>query len=553
MIELILYLVEVNVLLALCYLTYVVVLSKETFFQFNRFFLLALPVLALSFPLLRLDIKSPAVVVEQRIVEMNKLRKSYYDAIAAWEFESRTKKSGVRPVDTTGFSISSYGWFTLLSTLFTAVYTAGVVLCLSRTVWTIRWINRLLSRHSPEERAGVKVIKLAYPTAPFSFLNYVFIHAPVADTSDFDQILAHERTHIKEKHSIDLIFVQFVASLLWFNPIIWRLAKSLKTIHEYIADEKIIKSGYSAVEYQTLLLRQLISNNSLELVHNFNLSFIKKRIAMMNHKKSGWAGKIKVAFTIAVTILMSTFIIQCNSKLDDHVNPLSETTKSSVDVVELPTLPVTSVKFDGDVSNAVVFTIVNNTLMVDGRQTQIEQIELLKGDEVGRAVPILMMVDKNQTMGFVRKVQMALRKADRRKLLYLGKTTTNDRVEVALVLPPDPEKVPLPNINAVADEFLLKIELGNNDGILNQQQVYNFVTTHYAKGTANESVVSARINDRDNYNSYLANVFYIKEGYNQIYQERARKMFGKDFHKTTQEEYQAVRENLPMNISIAED
>jgi beta-lactamase regulating signal transducer with metallopeptidase domain len=145
------------------------------------------------------------------------------------------------------------------------------------------------------EMDGVKIIKLPFPTAPFSFFRYVFVRDEMVGTPEFDHILAHERTHIQQKHSLDLIFVQLLAAFLWFNPVIWLLIKSLKTTHEYIADKKIINSGYSLVEYQTLLLKQLISNNSFGLVHNFNLSFIKKRITMMTHKKSGWSGKVKVA------------------------------------------------------------------------------------------------------------------------------------------------------------------------------------------------------------------------------------------------------------------
>ena len=162
-------------------------------------------------------------------------------------------------------------------------------------------------------------------------------------TPEFDQILAHERTHIQQKHSIDLIFVQLLAAFFWFNPVIWRLIKSLKTTHEYIADKKIINSGYSLVEYQTLLLKQLISNNSFGLVHNFNLSFIKKRITMMKNKKSGWSGKVKVAMTIAITLIGGAIIIQCNSRIDEQVSLKSEipSTLEFAQGVDLPRLPET--------------------------------------------------------------------------------------------------------------------------------------------------------------------------------------------------------------------
>jgi hypothetical protein len=550
----IVYLIEANVLLAMFYLLYITVLRKETHFQFNRFFLLVIPVLALLFPLLRFDFNpSYDNVVERPVEEISKWRRSYFDALAAWEFESRSNDPSFREGLEKKTIIASYGWFDFLFLLAAVIYVTGVVVCVSRTAWSLRWIGKILSTHSPEERGGVKIIKLPHPTTPFSFLNYVFVYAPVADTSDFDQILTHERIHIREKHSVDLLFVQLAASLLWFNPVVWRLIKSLKTTHEYIADKKTIQSGYSVEEYQALLLRQLISNNSLELVHNFNLSFTKKRITMMTHKKSGWSGKIKLTVTIAAMILCSAIIMQCNSRLDETDAIETVARKSPLSAVDLPVLPRNGFRFNGEYRTDAIFTITGDVLSIGGKQAQIEDILHFQGEDIGRKDPVVMMIDKDQTMGFVRKVYMTLRKADHRKLLFVGQTTTGGSVELTLLLPPDPEKVTLPDISKVAQSHLLKIELGGDAGALNQQRVYDFVTSHYERGEAEKCIVSATMQDNDTYGNYLTNYFYIREGYNQFYQERSQKMFGKDFYETTEEEYKAVRENIPMNISIAEE
>ncbi len=543
--DLIFYIAESTVLSVVFYLLYVSVLSKETFFQLNRAVLLAIPILSLFFPMLRIefvDLTGP--VVDQPLDQLSTFSKSYYDAMASWEFEVRGNSSSSK------YSPARINWLDVSLYLIMLIYFVGVLICFSRTVWSIRWIVQTLIKHPMIEKDGVKVVRLVNPMAPFSFMNYLFVHAPLADSNDFRQILDHERTHIKEKHTLDLLYIQIVAAFLWFNPVIWLLLKSLKTTHEYIADRKIIQSGYSVVEYQTLLLRQLISNNSQQLVHNFNLSFIKKRITMMTNKKSGWLGQVKVSAAIVAMFCCSLILIRCNSKIDDEqISSLK--ISSDPTEVDLPTLPPSGFKFDADLRNALTFTISNNTLHIGDKKAEVSEIANLQGAEDGLRLPIIMMVDKNQQMGFVRNVQMALREADRRKLLYIGETTSGERVEVVLMLPPHPE-TGLSTDN-VPKEHLLKINLGNNEGEANQQKVYDFIMSYVSKGNAELAVVSAVIDDAGTFGTYLSNFFYMKEGYIKIYQERAQKMYGKDFYQTNEEEYKAVREKIPTNISIAED
>jgi biopolymer transport protein ExbD len=415
------------------------------------------------------------------------------------------------------------------------------------------------------EMEGAKVVKIPYAAAPFSFLKYVFVHEAMVDTPEFVQILAHERTHIQQKHSIDLIFVQLLAAFFWFNPVIWQLLKSLKTTHEYIADKKIINSGYSLVDYQTLLLKQLISNNSVGLVHNFNLSFIKKRITMMKNKKSGWSGKVKVAMAIASAVICSAIIIQCNSKIDEQVSLKSgiAATHEFAQGINLPVLPETGYTFKGDSTDVLNLTIVRNKLSINGKSHTLSEIAttIEKSGVPSVTGHVVMRVDKDQPMGFVRDVQMELRKADRRKIRYLAQTNKGTKVESVILLPPTPENaakngLPLqPTISDVETNGktdLLKIDLGENAGAVNQQKVYDFVKRHIQKQSA-DYVVGARFDDEDTYTVYLVNLAYVKEGFHQIYQERSREMFGKDYFNTDKEEYKAVRQGVPMALSISEE
>lgn len=565
MAKLVIYLLESSVLLALFYLLYLLVLRRETFFNLNRFFLLNTLVVSLLIPLVSIDlIPRKIIVVEQPLKEISKLRMSYYEAMALWEFESNGKEPATQLTAIASKPLmSSASWMKLFASILLAIYAAGILVCLSRTVWTIRWIRKMIVVSPNAKMDTATVIKIRHPIAPFSFFHYVFVHDAIVGTPEFNHILAHERTHIEQRHSIDLVFVQILAAFFWFNPVIWRLIKSLKATHEYIADKKVINSGYSLVEYQTLLLKQLISSNSFGLVHNFNLSFIKKRITMMKNKRSGWSGKLSVAMAIVSSLICGAVIIQCNSKLGDvSLNAENLPGDESASNINMPIVFRTGYVFDGDPNDALTFTIANNSLTIDGQPYQLNEIASVieSGGIPSIKGHVVMHIDKDQKMGFVRDAEMELRKADRRKILYIGRTQDEVRVETPIMLPPTSENAlkssmpVIPEISAVEAEgktAILKIDAGDNAGIDNQQKVYDFLQKQITKQSA-DYVVSMRYDNDDTYGVYLPNLIYVKEGFNKLYQERAHQMFGKDYYKVTKEEYQAVRKNLPTSISIAE-
>ena len=305
MVEWIIYLLESSALLALLYLVYVVFLRKETYFSLNRYFLLSIPALALLFPFLNFEVySSPWKVIR----EIGHFRMTYYKMASAWEQQS------AQTVDLAPSSfLADINGFVLLAGLLILVYALGLGFQLYKTCMIFRRMRAMTIGQPHEVIHGMRVIELPDLKSPFSFLNTVFIPRGLDRSAELDPILTHEQVHVRQKHTYDLLFVQLMAAIFWFNPIIWQLLNALKTTHEYIADEKVIRKGYSLVAYQTMLLRQVISNHSHGLVHNFNLSFIKKRITMMNHQKSGWAGQIKVLIAVAVVLVFGAAVAQGNA------------------------------------------------------------------------------------------------------------------------------------------------------------------------------------------------------------------------------------------------
>ena len=568
--SLILYLLEVSGVLVILYSLYWILLSKETFFSLNRFFLLAILVFSFLFPLLSFDLSpSSGSVISKPIGELRHMRMSYYDAFEAWSYEAVSNSFKAKNTDG-HLAKEKASTQPLLLTIALIIYGTGFAAVVFRLIWLFIWIRRLKNASQKEVIHGLTVVKVSHQIAPFSFLNSVFVHQDMVQSEDFDQILAHEKTHIQERHSFDLIFVQLSAAGLWFNPVVWQLVKSLKTTHEYIADKKTIDQGYSLVTYQTLLLRQLISNNSYGLIHNFNLSFIKKRITMMNVKKSGWTGKAKVALVLSAVAVFSLVMMQCNSRIDEQV--LLESQPSSAlevsDGIELPFLAKSEYKFNLNPNTPTLdLAISENKITINGEAIEVDQIASVVKNASEEQTVVITWIDRTQPMALVRDVHEEFRKADRLKFLYMGQTSTGEQVEVPLRLPPFPESESGKQLPAINDQYarennigFLKIQMGNHTGPAIQQKVYDFV-----KGQVEEKsnyVVSARFGDDDTYNDYLVNVFYMQAGFFQIYGERAQAMYGMNFSeifkdKSTNGEYaniyDAIKKDIPMAISIAED
>ncbi|MEP1780449.1 M56 family metallopeptidase [Reichenbachiella sp.] len=567
--KIILYLVESSVMLICLYACYLVVLRKETFFSLNRFYLLSIVAFSLIFPLLSFDFDPPKVaVVQQPIEEISKARLSYYDAFEEWSYQNHSGLINASEADTTllitNLNGTQLGIWALVS-----IYLIGAVVCLSRTIWTIQWIYHLVRDNSCEHHDNLTIVKVGSPIAPFSFIKYVFVPDEMIGSSEFDHVLAHERTHVRQRHSLDLIIVQLVAAFLWFNPVIWRLIKSLKTAHEYIADNNIINEGYSLVEYQTLLLRQLISNNSYGLVHNFNLSFIKKRITMMKNKKSGFMGKVKVALVLVCATAFSAVVVQCNSIADEQLSIASEglVAHSLTDGVNLPVIAGREGVYYASESDLVNFTVVDNQLTINGAKHEIDEIaEVITASGLTQNGIIALRVDRNQKMNMIRAIQTELRKINRRKVLQLGMSALGQTVESPMLLAPMkghniPGVPQLPHIDeayaAAHDIDILKIYLGEQADVMIQEEVYDFVKEQMAKGKSNY-VVNTKFGDSDTYGSYLQNWVYIQEGFNKIYQERSQSMFGKNYLELDKEiplekeQYDAIRKGIPRAISIAE-
>lgn len=269
--------------LALFYLFYKALLSRETFHRFNRITLLCIIGLAISIPFLATFLLSPSLPVNL-----------LYTAIVPEEIE-------IALVDgTDNESASQNNW--LIITLL--IYVAGICLCILRnTVGIIRMLQiiRKGKRVTYANHIHV-VVHDDNRIAPFSWMKYIIISRADLDETG-DTILIHEKAHICHRHTIDLCLAELCILFQWYNPAAWLLHRELQAIHEYQADETVINQGIEAKQYQLLLIKKAVGSRLYSMANSFNHSNLKKRITMMLQKKSNAWARLKYVYILPLTAI----------------------------------------------------------------------------------------------------------------------------------------------------------------------------------------------------------------------------------------------------------
>ena len=183
------------------------------------------------------------------------------------------------------------------------IYMAGLATMLTVTLIQVIRFGRLLRRgirHKDEK--GNTIILFDYDISPFSIFRHIVMSVKDYET-ERHYILPHEREHIRLGHSYDLILLQLLKFIQWFNPLVWQIGRDLKTVHEYEADQAVLQQGVDAKSYQLFLVNKVVGNRLQPFANNLNHGSLKKRITMMYRKKSSRWLMLKALLVIPVTAL----------------------------------------------------------------------------------------------------------------------------------------------------------------------------------------------------------------------------------------------------------
>lgn len=261
------YLIQVNIALALFYLLYTFVLKKDTFLRLKRLFFLSAIGFSLLYPLFAI----PGLSTTWQNLFFGSPDLNGEVLVTFGE-------PGTGSVIETGErAIESIPWTKLLSIFYMGITFAFAL----RFLFQLGSIYRVRTKCSRQTIAGIPVYRLKDNITP-SFFRLIFIHSDKHSGSELEQILLHELTHAKQWHSVDIVLIELVCLFSWWNPFVWLLKREMTMNLEYLADKGVLREGVDTKEYQYHLLRLTYHESAVPIVNNFNVSRLKQRIMMMN-------------------------------------------------------------------------------------------------------------------------------------------------------------------------------------------------------------------------------------------------------------------------------
>jgi hypothetical protein len=263
-----LYFAKVNGLIIAFYLLYLVFLRKETFYVGNRWYLLTGLVTAIVLPLLTF---TKTVWVDPEPI-------SQFTEVVPLVDDTTIRIVSEEPMD----------WSLILS----SAYAAVTILILLKVGFEIASFFNKIIKLNKQKDANFTLIYSNSTENPFSFFKYIVINPSLFSKEEYNHIVTHERIHVKQFHSIDVLFSKVSCALFWINPIIWLYRKAMLQNLEFIADNHSLEQIESKYEYQKTLLKVVANQQSLSITNPFYQSLIKKRIIMLHtnqsHKRNAW-------------------------------------------------------------------------------------------------------------------------------------------------------------------------------------------------------------------------------------------------------------------------
>ena len=293
MYDLMIYSLKVGVCLAVFYLFFKLLLSRETFHRFNRIVVLGAMFLSFVLPLC-------VITVYREIPVLPEIPDG--EAVATAFAEPLSEP---------------FPWEMLAG----AAFLLGAAATLLWTLCSLIGVLRLI-RGGRRERLedGAVLVRTERPVTPFSWGRYIVMsERDLAENGG--AILLHERAHLRLRHSLDLIVTDVAGCLQWFNPAMWLLRRELRAIHEYEADEAVLDSGVDARSYQMLLIKKAAGGRWYSIANSFNHSKLKKRITMMLKEKSSPWARLKYLYVLPVAAIAVTAFAR--PEVSDKVEKIS--------------------------------------------------------------------------------------------------------------------------------------------------------------------------------------------------------------------------------------
>lgn len=286
-------------------------LQKEKMFRFNRFYLLTALIFSYAIPFVKINLPTISEQKDQLIFD---------------EIPTQQLIQNANPT-------SQFDWINLI---FLAYFLVSILLII-KLIISIRKIINLKGIDINYQNQKVKLLEKNLP--PFSFWNKIYLNKNYFENGQIDnRIFQHEKTHVTQKHSLDILFLEILKVIFWFNPALYIYKKAMSDNHEFLADNSIILQNTDVKDYQRLILSEMLQTQNISLTHQFNYNNTKKRFIMMTTKKSKFE-KTKKLFAVSAFAGLSILFVQkvyaSESKLEQHNSPIIMTSNS----LKMDTIP----------------------------------------------------------------------------------------------------------------------------------------------------------------------------------------------------------------------
>ena len=302
-------LAESGISLAIFYIIYLVFLRKDTFFNRNRTFLTLSIILSIIIPLIRIPLNSAPAGLEY-FVQMDELLIRANSSTPAEAFSQIVAQNR------------------LLS-----IYFAGVIIYLLVFFYRVLQLGLWVHKSKKGSYGKIKIIRVKKDISPFSFFNWIFLPENNGKESGKDEIIFHEMIHVKQLHSFDIILSELLIAFQWFNPFAWFYRISLKEIHEYIADSKVIQKGYDSKNYMQLILNEIFGIQYFTMGSYFNNSIIKNRIIMMTKNKSSIFSNLKL-LVIPPIMFALILVFSCTKQKESNTLEKLDNSTEQIKTIE---------------------------------------------------------------------------------------------------------------------------------------------------------------------------------------------------------------------------
>ena len=536
MLNLVLYEAKVALLLALFYICYRVLLSRETLHRLNRIVLVGSVLVSFALPFCVLTVHHTVEVAASAAMPDLLSLPEETSALAAEPAAAATPGN----------------WWPFALAL---IYAAGVLLFIFKIVIELFQISHIIrSGEQHPQPDGTTLVIVDRDIAPFSWMKWI-----VLSRQDYgnNHIIKHERAHIRLGHARELLIIDLLSSLQWFNPVMRMLKDDLRAIYEYEADDAVLREGADIKEYQYSLIRKAVSASGYSITNSFNHSILKNRITMMSKQKSvTWRG-LRALYVLPLIAA----VLACNAQTvtDYKVSENSPETKT----VEQSNVVRLDLKKDAD--GKVLYS-------VNGVETGFDAIgdavlASWKGD--GNDL-VSIYSDPDIDFGYIDDIRNVLRGIKALKIMY----TSPKGATVSRRLPPSRETAEAAGLPLIEDPLatisrdnICVVRINSADRALystadgqvivatdDQAGLDKFTAdaTASIQQLGRNGIFSFQCDRGTSYETYVAYQDALMTAYNMVREDYSRKTFNKSLDVLSDEERAAVLNAVPVNIYEAE-